>query len=146
MKEVRQSQREFHQALQEDRAKRVQAAGDYIKVAMEAGKVREDWTQISRWYRQVRGAQSPPSTKEIDNVTVERTELCRCRPPEGPKVPLLVRKADTEDSIPTEAELAEAIRGLTGDRVGALSGMQAEYLKGWMREAMRTKALARRRW
>ena len=61
----------------------------------------------------------------LDNVTVERAELYRCWPTEGLRVPLLVRQADIEDGIPTEAEVVEAVRGLKVDIVGGPSGMRA---------------------
>ena len=70
---------------------------------MNSGKVREAWSRISRWYRQSRGVQDPPTTKALDEVTVEREGLYKCRPPEGLRVPLLMRKSDIEDVIPTEA-------------------------------------------
>ena len=85
---------------------------------MEAGEVQEAWTQIPRWYRQARGEQSPPTTEELDKITVARAELYMCRTPEGLKVPLLVGKADIEEGIPIEAKVAEAVRGLKGVRLG----------------------------
>ena len=113
---------------------------------MEAGEVEEAWKHISRWYRQARGAQDPPITEELENITVAWVELYRCRSPEGLKVPLLVRKADNEDGIPTGAEVADAVWGLKGGRAGGPSVMQAEDLKGWLREATHTKAPSQRRW
>ena len=101
MKEVRQARRELHQSLQENRRKHVQASGDSIEEAMEAGKVQEAKKQISRWYRQERGEQAPPTTNKIYKVIVARDKLYRCRPLEGLKVPLLVRKVDIKDVIPT---------------------------------------------
>ena len=67
------------------------------------------------------GAQAPPTTEEIDDITAERVELYRCRKPEGPKFPLLVQKSDIKDRIPTEAEVAEAVQGLKGVRAGGSS-------------------------
>ena len=89
-------------------------------MSIEVGKVQEAWTYISWWYRQARGAQAPPTTEEVDEVTVERVELYRCRLPEGLKVPLLVRKVEIKDSIPTESEVAEEVQVLKGGRMGGL--------------------------
>ena len=58
-------------------------------------------------------------------MTLKRAELYSCSPPEGLRVPLLVRQADIEDGIPTEAEVAEAVRGMKGGRSGQLSVMRA---------------------
>ena len=104
--------REFLQALHVDRRKRFQGTGASIETSMYVGKVQEAWTQISQWYRQARVAQAPPTTEALDEVTVERAELYRRRPLEGLKFQLLVRQADIEEGIPTEAEVAEAVRGL----------------------------------
>ena len=101
--EVRQVRRELLQALQANIRKIVQEAVTSIELLMESGKAQEAWVRISRWYRQARGAQAPPTTEALDEVTVEREGLYKCRPPEGLRVPLLMRKSDIEDVIPTEA-------------------------------------------
>ena len=101
--EVRQARREFHRYLKADRWKQAQSAGDPIEASMEADTFREAWTKISRCYSQARGAQTPPTLEDIKEVTMERAELYMCRPPEGLKVPLLVRNTDIKDGIPMEA-------------------------------------------
>ena len=77
---------------------------------------------------------------------MERVELYRCRPPEGLQVPLLVRQSNIEDGMPTEAEVAEAVRVLKGVRAGGLSGMHTNESKGWLQEATRKKEPVRRWW
>ena len=77
---------------------------------------------------------------------MERVELYRCRPPEGLQVPLLVRQSNIEDGMPTEAEVAEAVRVLKGGRAGGLSGMHTNESKGWLQEATRKKEPVRRWW
>ena len=72
MTEVRQEWREFLQCLQVDICKRVKQAGTSIESLMEAGKVREACVQILWWYIQVRGAQAPPTTYALNEVTVDR--------------------------------------------------------------------------
>ena len=67
---------------------------------------------------QARGSQDPPTTEEVDNIKMARAGLYMCRLPEGLKVPILVRKIDIKDGIPTEAEVAEAVQGLKQGRVG----------------------------
>ena len=106
---------------------------------METGEVHEACAYISRCCRQARGAQAPPNTEEIEDITVEREDLYMCRPPEGLKVPQLLRKSDIKGGILTEAEVDEAVWGRTGGRAGGPSGMRAEDLKGCLREATRTK-------
>ena len=67
-----------------------------------------------------------------------------CRPPEGLRVPLLVRQSDIKYGIPTEAEVAAAVRGLNGGRGGVPSVMRTEDLKIWLGEATRKKEPVRR--
>ena len=112
---------------------------------MEADTFREACTNISRCYSQARGAQTPPTLEDIKEVTMERAELYMCRPPEGLKVPILVRNTDIKDGIPMEAEVAEAVWGLKGSRAEGPPGISAEDLRGWLREATRTKALVEKR-
>ena len=82
----------------------------------------------------------------MDQVSSERAELCRCRPPEGLRTPLLVRKSNIEDVIQTEAEVSAAVRGSNGGRAGYMSGVCMEDLKVWIGEATQKKKLVRIRW
>ena len=69
--------------------------------------------------------QSPLTTEALDEVTLERVELYRCRPPKGLRVPLLVRQADIKDGIPMAAEVAEEVRDIKGVRGKGPSDMRA---------------------
>ena len=91
---------------------------------METGKVQEAWVRISWWYRQARGVQVPPTSEAIDEVSKEREELYRCRPPEGLRVPILVRYSDIKDGIPTESEVEKSVKGMKGGRAGGPSEMR----------------------
>ena len=82
----------------------------------------------------------------LDEVIVERAELCRCRPLEGLRVPLLVKQAAIEDGTPMEAEVAEEVRGMKGGRAGGPLGMRTEYLKVWLREETRKQEPVSRMW
>ena len=64
-------------------------------------------------------------------MSEERVELYRYRPPEGQRVPLLVRPGEVEEGVPDEPDIAEAVRGLLGGRARVPSGMIAEDMKGW---------------
>ena len=70
---------------------------------MDTGKVHEAWVRISRWYRQARCAQTPPTLETLDELLTDREDFYRCRRPEGFRVPILVRKSDIENGIPTES-------------------------------------------
>ena len=51
----------------------------------------------------MRVAQAPPTLETLDELSTEKEELYRCRPTEGLTVPILVRKSDIENGIPTES-------------------------------------------
>ena len=121
--------REFMQALQADRQQIFQEPGTSIESLMMEGKIREACERIFWWYQQVRVPQDPPYMEALDQVSTERANIYRCRPPEGLQVPLLVRQFDIEYGIPTEAEVEASVRVLKGGRKGVLSGMHAEDLK-----------------
>ena len=67
-----------------------------------------------------------------------------CRPPEGLRVPLLVRQSDIKYGIPTEAEVAEAVRGMNVGRGGVPLGMRTEDLRRWLGEETCKKEPVRR--
>ena len=70
---------------------------------MDTWKLQEECVRISWWYRQVRGAQVPPTSKTLYELSTDREELNRCRQPEGFRVPILVRQSDIKNGIPTES-------------------------------------------
>ena len=86
-----------------DRQKRVQDAGVSNESLMDTGKFQEAWVSISWWYWQARGAQAPPTLETLDELLTDREDFYRCRRPEGFRVPILVRKSDIENGIPTES-------------------------------------------
>ena len=93
--------RKFLRAIRADRRRRVQEAGTSIESLMELGKVREVWVRILLWYQQARGVYAPPTTEAMYQVSMDREELYRCRPPEGLQVLLLLGKYDIKDGTPT---------------------------------------------
>ena len=67
----------------------------------------------------------------------ERAEIYRCIPPEGLRMPIMVMSAVVDDGVTEKAYIEQVVRGLKGGRETGPSGMQAEDLKGWLREALR---------
>ena len=66
-----------------------------------------------------------PTLEALDEVLTEREELYRCRPPEGQRVPILVRQSFIKDGIPTELEVDTAVKDLKEGRMGGPSGIRA---------------------
>ena len=54
-------------------------------------------------------------------------------------IPVTVAPVEVNDSVPTEDEIEDAVKKLRRNRSGGESGMQAEYLKGWLAASNRVK-------
>ena len=65
----------------------------------------------------------------------DREKLYRFRPPERLKVPILVQSGVVNNDVPMEADIELAVWEMKGGRSGDPSGMRAEDLKGWRKEA-----------
>ena len=105
MRVVWKARRNFQSELKGYIRKREQVVGANIDRLLEAGRVKEYWYNLVRWYPQVRGRQDHPTREGLDQVSVDREELYRCRLPEGLQVPLLVQPLAVNNDIPTEAEI-----------------------------------------
>ena len=134
-REVCKAQRNFQRVLQEDRRQRVRAAGLNIEGLMVAGRVKEAWDQLERWYCHAWGKQTHHIREDLDQESVVREEIYRCRPPERLKVPILVQMMEDNNQVPTEAEVELAVRGMILGIAGGPSGMISYDLKGWCKEA-----------
>ena len=99
-REVRKARRNFQRMLQADRHQRVQAAGANVEELLEAGRFKESRYHLAQCCFQVRGKQSHFTREGLERVSTDRVELCRCRPPEGLHVPLLVHLLAVNDYIP----------------------------------------------
>ena len=58
-------------------------------------------------------------------------------PSPGGNIPVTVKPAEIDDSVPTEDEIAEAVTKLRRNRSGGPSRIRAEHLKGWLAAAKR---------
>ena len=50
---------------------------------------------------------------------------------------MTVKTSEFDDSVPTEDEIAEAVKKLWSNRSGGASRIRAEHLKGWLAAAKR---------
>ena len=99
-REVRKARRNFQHVLQEDRRRRVKLTRGNIEGLLEAGRGKEAWDHLSRWYQQVRGKQTHPTREGLDQGSADRAELYMCRPPAILQVPILVQPPAVNDDIP----------------------------------------------
>ena len=121
-------------------------AGEAIETLLAADQKQEARKCITSWYRQASGGRPPQSREHLDLTATERAELCRCRPPEGLRVPILVTPVKVEYGVTEEEDIVQAAKDLKGGRAGGLLGMRAEELKVHLQEALRENNPVRRRW
>ena len=115
---MQKARRDFQRSLQEGRHKRVKSADANTKGLLGAGRVKEAWDHLVRWYCQVRGRQAHPTKEGMDQVSEYRAEIYICWPPEGLQNPLLVHQEAVNNDILAEAENEMAVRGLKEGRSG----------------------------
>ena len=77
----------------------------------------------------------PPARATLERITAEQTELYRQVPPPGENIPVTVEPAIIDDSVPTEYEIAAAVKNLRRNRSGGPPRIRAEHIKGWIAAA-----------
>ena len=56
--------------------------------------------------------------------------------PPGAPIPINVEPFDINDATPTETEIRAVVKGLKNGRSGGVSGIKAEHITQWLRDAM----------
>ena len=79
----------------------------------------------------------PPAPAMLERITAERTELYSQVPSPGENIPVTVEPALIDNSVPTEDEIAAAVKKLRRNRSGEPSRIRAEHIKGWLAAARR---------
>ena len=73
----------------------------------------------------------------VEYFTVEQTELYSQVPSPGENIPVTVEPALIDDLVPTEDEIAAAVKNLRRNRSGGPLRIRAEHIKGWLTAAKR---------
>ena len=92
---------------------------------------------MNGWYRAAANRGPPPARDTLERITAERVELYIQVTFLGDNIPVTVKPAEINDSVPTEDEIAEAVTKLRRNRSGGASQICAEHLKGWLAAAKR---------
>ena len=64
----------------------------------------------------------------------------------GTNIPISVKPAPVDDSVPTEDDIEWAVKHLGRNRSGGPSGMRAEHLKMWLAAAKMRKRESAEEW
>ncbi len=66
--------------------------------------------------------------------TEERIALYSNVRPPGWNIPINVQPFDIPDGIPSDSEIRGVVSGLRNGRAARATGLQAEYIKAWLRD------------
>ena len=91
---------------------------------------KEAWWRMKGWYKAAVNRAPLPARATLERITAEQVELYRHVPTPGDNIPVTVTPSEIDDSVPTEDEIAEAVKKLWRNRSGGTSRIRAEHLKG----------------
>jgi exonuclease III len=143
---VRRLSRSIHQSFRVDRKARAARAGAEIETALAAGHLQDSWKMMQAWYREAGDRPQLPSQGDLDAVTLERQDLYSRRQPPGEPIPVLVEPFNISDAVPSEEEIAAAVRRLHRGKAPGPSAMRVDHFKEWYAESVREKEPDRTRW
>ena len=90
---------------------------------MVAGRFKEVWYHLSRWYHHTRGTHFHPKREVMYRELTVRAELHRCRTSAKLKLSILFHSTDFRDEVPTESEANMAVwEKRTGRSEGGVGG------------------------
>ena len=84
--------------------------------------VKEAWRRMKGWYKAAFNRDPPPARATIERITLDRVELYIHVPPLGENIPVIVTPSDVDDLVPTEDEIAEAVKKLRRNWSGGAVG------------------------
>ena len=82
---------------------------------------KEAWRRMKGWYRAAAKRGPPPARATLERITAERTALYSQIPSLGENIPVTMEPAEIDDSVPTEDEIAAAVKKLRRNRSGGPS-------------------------
>ena len=130
--------RAFRAILKGDRKRRVEDAGKDVDALLggDTPNAKEAWRRMKGWYKAAVNRAPPPARAMLERITAEQVELYRQVPSPGDNILVTVNPSEIDDLVPTEDEIAEAVKKLK-NRSGGPSRIREEHLKGWLAAAKR---------
>ena len=131
--------RAIRASLKGDRKRRVEDAGKDVEALLggDPPNAKEAWRRMKGWYKAAANRAPPPARATLERITAERVELYSHVPPLGDNIPVTVTPSEIDDSVPTEDEIAEAVKKLRRNRDGGPLKIRTEHLKGCLAAAKR---------
>jgi hypothetical protein len=133
--------RRIKRALNRDRKQRTENAGNAIEQHLKSGRLKAAWNVLQRWYKHSGDRPPRPTRTDLNNTSNEyRTLYQTTQPPGEPFTTHIDTPFPVDDDIPTEQEIADAIRNLKNGKAPGHSGIRAEHLKELLRQAKKEEA------
>ena len=117
----------------------MEEAGSAVEALLKEDlpNAKEAWRRMKGWYQAAAKRGPPPARATLERITAERTEMYSQVPSPGENILVTVEPAIIDDSVPTEDEIAAAVKKLRRNRSGGPSRIRAEHIKGWLAAAKR---------
>ncbi len=123
--------------LKGDRHQRAAGMAEAIDKHLAGGETKEAWRCLKGWYKTASKTAPAASPMLLAAQTAKCVVLYRMVPSPGEPLPIHVDKANIPDAPPSNRELWSVVRGLRNGRAAETSGLQAEHIKVWLRDAVR---------
>jgi hypothetical protein len=131
--------RRINTSLRHDQTTRAEEAGNLIYSNLQVGSLQQAFNVLKRWYRHATGRPPKPSREDLQDISnTWQTLYTKESPsPPGPPVPVHIQPYNIDDTVPTEDEIATAVRRLGNGRAPGHTGLKAEDIKTWLKLATR---------
>ena len=106
--------RAFRASLKGDRKQKVEDAGKDVEALLggDPPNAKEAWRRMKGWYKAAVNRAPLPARSTLKRIMAERVELYSHVPPPGDNIPVTVTPSEIYDLVPTEDEIAEAVKKL----------------------------------
>lgn len=146
--EARRLTRLVNSCLKADRKLRTEEAGAAIQAALDSDDPKTAYGHLAAWYK-FHGDRTPkPSRQDLESVTRDFATLYTAEVPSPPgdDVPYDGPTFAIDDSVPSEAEIEDAIPRIKLGKASGPSGMKAEDFHEWLADARRKENPDTTRW
>ena len=116
--------RAIRASLKGDRKRRVEAAETDVEALLggDPPNAKEAWKRMKGWYKAAVNRALPPARATLERITAEWVELYSYVSPPVENIPVTGTPSDVYDLVPTEDDIAEAVKKLRRNRSGGRRG------------------------
>ena len=135
IEETKRLKKLLRKSLRKDRKIRADKAATEINNLLHRGNIRGAYKIIGRWYKKKTGKPPIPTYMEEEKTRTEYQQLYTQQPPTTINIPLFYNQAQVDDTIPSEEEIKQALKGMNLHKSPGCTGVTVEDLRIWMKES-----------